>query len=51
VSRSTLMYVSIPWPRWVLDDLQSNKLSMPAGEGFGSVAFIDAVVRTLRGVT
>ena len=51
VSRPTFLYVSVPWPLWARNDLQSNYLSMPAGEGFGSVAFIDAVVRTLEGVT
>lgn len=51
VSKPSFLYVSVPWPRWALDDLQSNRLSMPAGEGYGSVAFIDAVLRTLEGVT
>ena len=41
-------------PRWspaTLLELQSNVLSMPAGEGIGAIAFADALAEELEGLT
>ena len=39
------------WPRDILDMLQSNEISMPAGETFGAVVVIDAVLFCLPNVS
>ena len=49
--RPTLLYTSEEWPQWALRALQGNDLSMPAGEGFGVVAVLDALIGSLEGVS
>ena len=46
----TLLYVSEEWPTWARLALQANTASMPAGEGYGVVGFIDALLGALEGV-
>ena len=47
----TLLYVSEEWPTWARLALQANTASMPAGEGYGVVGFIDALIGALEGVS
>ena len=49
--KPTLLFTSEEWPEWACRDLQANRLSMPSGEGFGVVAFLDALIQALEGVT
>ena len=48
-----LVFVCIDprWPQDVLHALQTNVLSMPAGEGIGAVVFADVMARVLPGLT
>ena len=45
------LYIDPRWPDDVLADLQSNKCSMPAGEGLGAVIFADLLATALMGLT
>ena len=46
-----IIYTDPRWPSAILHGLQTNRLSMPAGEALGAVIFADALLRTLPGVT
>ena len=50
-SEPTFLYVSEEWPTWARLALQANTASMPAGEGYGVVGFIDALLGALEGVS
>jgi hypothetical protein len=45
------IYTDPRWPSDVLEALQSNALSMPAGEGIGAVVFADAIAAALPGLS
>ena len=45
------IYTDPRWPPDVLEALQSNTLSMPAGEGIGAVVFADAIAAILPGIS
>jgi hypothetical protein len=49
--RPTFIYIDPRWPPDILLALQTNALSMPAGEGIGAVVFADIMARLLRGLT
>ena len=49
-SELVFLYTDPRWPPDVLEALQSNTLSMPAGEGIGAVVFADAMAATLPGL-
>jgi hypothetical protein len=52
-SRGELLfpYSDPRWPEQIKLALQSNKLSMPAGEGLGAVIFADALIEAMVGIT
>ena len=45
------LYIDPRWPADVIADLQSNRCSMPAGEGLGAVIFADLLASALPGLT
>jgi len=44
-------FIDQRWPLDIIELLQLNKLSMPAGEGLGVVIFADALIDGLPGLT
>jgi hypothetical protein len=50
-SQVELLFVEQRWSQHTLAALQSDVLSMPAGEGFGAVVAADAMLTALQGVT
>ena len=44
-------FIDPRWPEDIIQQLQSNRLSMPAGEGLGVVIFADALIEALPGIT
>lgn len=47
----TMLFMAELWDEHTQLDLQSNKLSMPAGEAIGLIVAIDALARELGGLT
>lgn len=49
--KPTMLYMAELWDQHTRHDLQTNRLSMPAGETIGVIVLIDALARQLEGLT